>query len=198
MTLQEMVHQAASLYSDRKAVCFDECNDKPPVFYTYKEVLSLATELTVFLQNYYDHRGTFEIGLYCYPGINLPSWILGILQVPAAYSPLDPDAPSVLSTYFMKKCNLQYILVENDKINVSVKDTKRNIKMGFRKLQHNWETDYVGDLDQFKAKTSQRGYMDVRQQHSLAYILHTSGTTGIPKIVRVPHKCIVPNILHLQ
>ncbi|XP_043369703.1 beta-alanine-activating enzyme isoform X3 [Dermochelys coriacea] len=231
MTLQKMVHQAASLYSDRKAVCFDECNDKSPVFYTYKEVVSLATELTVFLQHYCDHRGTFEIGLYCYPGINLPSWILGILQVPAAYSPLDPDAPPVLSTYFMKKCNLQYILVENDKINkfkishagwfyqssfaidhvgltlfqINWNDVDVNLlfdgaedKSGISKATSNWETDYVADLDQLKAKTSQRGYMDVRQQHSLAYILHTSGTTGIPKIVRVPHKCIVPNILHLQ
>ncbi|KAG7228753.1 hypothetical protein INR49_008531 [Caranx melampygus] len=32
----------------------------------------------------------------------------------------------------------------------------------------------------------------------LAYVLHTSGTTGFPKIVRVPHKCILPNILHLR
>ncbi|XP_053885566.1 beta-alanine-activating enzyme isoform X2 [Malaclemys terrapin pileata] len=231
MTLQEMVHQAASLYSDRKAVCFDEYDDKPPVFYTYKEVVSLATELTVFLQNYCDHRGRFEIGLYCYPGINLPSWILGILQVPAAYSPLDPDAPPVLSNYFMKKCNLRYILVENDKINkfkishagwfyqssfaiddvgltlfqINWDDVDVNLlldgaedKNGLSKVASNLETDYVADLDQLKSKTSQRGYTDVRQQHSLAYILHTSGTTGIPKIVRVPHKCIVPNILHLQ
>uniref|UniRef100_A0A8C3IMG4 Beta-alanine-activating enzyme n=1 Tax=Chrysemys picta bellii TaxID=8478 RepID=A0A8C3IMG4_CHRPI len=231
MTLQEMVHQAASLYSDRKAVCFDEYNDKPPVFYTYKEVVSLATELTVFLQNYCDHRGRFEIGLYCYPGINLPSWILGILQVPAAYSPLDPDAPPVLSNYFMKKCNLRYILVENDKINkfkishagwfyqssfaiddvgltlfqINWNDVDVNLlldgaedKNGLSKAASNWETDYAADLDQLKSKTSQRGYTDVRQQRSLAYILHTSGTTGIPRIVRVPHKCIVPNILHLQ
>ncbi|KAM8874194.1 beta-alanine-activating enzyme isoform 2-T2 [Spinachia spinachia] len=32
----------------------------------------------------------------------------------------------------------------------------------------------------------------------LAYVMHTSGTTGDPKIVRVPHKCILPNILHLR
>lgn len=32
----------------------------------------------------------------------------------------------------------------------------------------------------------------------LAYVLHTSGTTGRPKIVRVPHKCILPNIVHLR
>jgi len=32
----------------------------------------------------------------------------------------------------------------------------------------------------------------------LAYVITTSGTTGLPKIVRVPHQCIVPNITHLR
>uniref|UniRef100_F6S2A1 AMP-dependent synthetase/ligase domain-containing protein n=1 Tax=Ciona intestinalis TaxID=7719 RepID=F6S2A1_CIOIN len=32
----------------------------------------------------------------------------------------------------------------------------------------------------------------------LAYTLHTSGTTGKPKIVKVPHKSILPNIVHLK
>lgn len=36
------------------------------------------------------------------------------------------------------------------------------------------------------------------QAEDLAYVLHTSGTTGLPKIVKVPHKCIVPNIVHLR
>ncbi|ELT94770.1 hypothetical protein CAPTEDRAFT_220657 [Capitella teleta] len=31
-----------------------------------------------------------------------------------------------------------------------------------------------------------------------AYIVTTSGTTGLPKIVKVPHKCILPNIIHLS
>ena len=33
---------------------------------------------------------------------------------------------------------------------------------------------------------------------SLAYVISTSGTTGNPKLVKVPHRCIVPNILHLR
>jgi long-subunit acyl-CoA synthetase (AMP-forming) len=32
----------------------------------------------------------------------------------------------------------------------------------------------------------------------MAYTVQTSGTTGYPKIVRVPHRCIVPNIQSLQ
>lgn len=39
---------------------------------------------------------------------------------------------------------------------------------------------------------------DNHQREQVAYILHTSGTTGLPKIVKVPHKCIVPNITHLR
>lgn len=57
-----------------------------------------------------------------------------ILQVPAAYSPIDPDAPPAISTYFMKKSNLQYVLVENDKINVSVQASIGSIKGQFRRL----------------------------------------------------------------
>lgn len=52
--------------------------------------------------------------------------------------------------------------------------------------------------NQTKIKSSEAGYMDAGQKGTLAYVLHTSGTTGIPKIVRVPHKCIVPNIQHLK
>nr|XP_009914377.1 PREDICTED: acyl-CoA synthetase family member 4 isoform X1 [Haliaeetus albicilla] len=231
MTLQELVNCAASLYSDRQAVWFDECNGKPPTFYTYATVVKLAMELTAFLQKHCDPQGKCEIGLYCYPGINLPSWILGILQVPAAYSPIDPDAPPVLSSYFMKKSNLQYILVENDKINkfrmshvgyfyhnsstiehtgltlfqmcssnADLNSQVDNVKSKYEpfKVMGNLQPGSTVCPDQTEVKTSEGGYMDIGQKYSLAYVLHTSGTTGIPKIVRVPHKCIVPNIQHLK
>ncbi|NXN08898.1 ACSF4 enzyme, partial [Indicator maculatus] len=231
MTLQELVNQTAGLHSARKAVWFDECDGKPPAFYTYGTVVKLAMELTTFLQKHCDQQGRCEIGLYCSPGINLPSWILGILQVPAAYSPVDPDAPPMLSTQFMRKSNLQYVLVENDKVNKFQMSHARFFCHGSSTIEHigltlfqrsssstdsNPQVDdvrskydpfeAVGDLqpnnitcpDQTPVSTSERAYVDVGQKCSLAYILHTSGTTGIPKIVRVPHKCILPNIQHLQ
>ncbi|NWI93187.1 ACSF4 enzyme, partial [Pitta sordida] len=231
MTLQELVAQAARLHSDRAAVWFDEGTGKPPAFYTYARVVELAMELTAFLQKHCDQQGVCEIGLYCYPGINLPSWILGILQVPAAYSPIDPDAPPTLSTYFLKKSNLQYILVENDKINkfqrshvgcfyhdsstiehigltlfqMSSSNTDLNSQVEEMKSKcepfkavGNSQPECTICPDQTKVKTSEGRYMDAGQKDTLAYVLHTSGTTGIPKIVRVPHKCIVPNIQHLK
>ncbi|XP_054488650.2 beta-alanine-activating enzyme isoform X1 [Agelaius phoeniceus] len=229
MRLAELVARAAGLHRDRAAVCFHGGRGQPPAQRTYAALLGLALELTAFLQKHCDLRGRWEIGLYCYPGINLPSWILGILQVPAAYSPIDPDAPPTISTYFMRKSNLQYVLVENDKINKFQMSHAGWFYHNSSAIEHigltlfqmsSSNTDFssegdnmksrcepskaVGNSqpgvcpDQTKVKTSEAGYMDAGQKDTVAYVLHTSGTTGIPKIVRVPHKCIVPNIQHLK
>ncbi|XP_006868111.1 PREDICTED: acyl-CoA synthetase family member 4 [Chrysochloris asiatica] len=223
MILQELVHQAASLYSEKIAVCFDECNNQPPIYYTYKTVVNAASELSKFLQLHCDFQTNREIGLYCHPGINLPSWILGILQVPAAYAPIDPDSPPTLSTYVMKKCNLTYILVEKTQVDkfrssyasllnydtLSVEHTDLVLfKLHWKNIELNLTpSDGKEDYGKENMKNSRCSgnsneekseYIDVRLKHCLAYILYTSGTTGTPKIVRVPHACIVPNIQHFR
>ncbi|XP_032080487.1 beta-alanine-activating enzyme isoform X2 [Thamnophis elegans] len=220
MTLHEMVQTAARLYPERRAVCFDACNSQIPVYYKYKTVMRLATELTDFLRKHCNLTENLEIGLYCYPGINLPSWILGLLQVPAAYSPIDPDALSSLYTSFMKTCGFQYVLVEEDKVDkftttyghLYSQNSLQRQRIGLILFQRQSgvpltkygnaesESSVVESVRQEQQRdvTPPKDLLNVREKHSLAYILHTSGTTGLPKIVRVPHKCIVPNILHLR
>lgn len=36
------------------------------------------------------------------------------------------------------------------------------------------------------------------EEYKIAYIVHTSGSTGAPKVVHVPHSCIIPNINDLR
>ena len=50
--------------------------------------------------------------------------------------------------------------------------------------------------DELSAENASTPYQLSADQ--LAYVITTSGTTGLPKIVRVPHQCIVPNITHLR
>lgn len=222
MTLQELVRQAASMYLDRTAVCFDEGNSQPPTCYTYKTLLSEASELSNFLLAHCDFGGLREIGLYCQPGINVPSWILGVLQVPAAYAPIDPDSPLPVSTHFMKKCDLQYVLVEKKQVNKFKSSYETILNYDTVSVEHkdlvlfrlHWENGEVSWIlsdreDNYEINDrkdsrncgnsiEEKGHMDVRQEHCLAYVLHTSGTTGTPKIVRVPHACILPNVQHFR
>lgn len=210
MTLQELVHHAASMYLNRTAVCFDEGNSQPPLCYTYKTVLNEASELSHFLLTHCDFGGIREIGLYCQPGINLPSWILGILQVPAAYAPIDPDSPPSLSTHFMKKCRLNYVLVEKNQANKFKSSHETVLNYNIVSVEHkdlvlfrlHWENGEVTMLsdreDKSENSSEEKAHMDIRQEGCLAYVLHTSGTTGTPKIVRVPHACILPNVQHFR
>lgn len=77
MTLHELVHQAASQHWDRTAVRFDACDGQPPVCHTYGALVTTASRLSRFLLLHCDLEEIRQIGLYCQPGVNLPSWILG-------------------------------------------------------------------------------------------------------------------------
>jgi len=52
----------------------------------------------------------------------------------------------------------------------------------------------VSDKPLSKSAPSSSGFA----ANQLAYVITTSGSTGVPKIVRVPHQCIVPNVKHLR
>ncbi|XP_073439683.1 beta-alanine-activating enzyme-like isoform X2 [Dendrobates tinctorius] len=214
-TLHDLVAQAAASYTDRRAVCFQPY-DKTAVYATYLDVLQRAEELTLFLKSHTSDLENKTIGLYCHQGIDLPSWILGILRVPAAYSPLDPGAPSSFTSSLIQRCKIRYILVEEDKVEVFklspswiIKDSSavRHLHVTlFESVKSDWRVDTEarneaehihGGRDCIENSQNEE-YIDIRDRKCLAYVLHTSGTTGTPKIVSIPHCCIVPNILHLR
>ncbi|XP_058523250.1 beta-alanine-activating enzyme isoform X2 [Ochotona princeps] len=215
MTLHELVRQAASLHWDRTAVCFDACDSQPPECHTYGALVTTASRLSRFLLLHCDLEEIRQIGLYCQPGINLPSWILGILQAPAAYVPIDPDSPPSLSAYFIGKCGLKYILVEKKQVSKFRACHEALLNQDTLAVEHDdlvlfslRGEDVAADLMPTDAEEKRgRGsskedraaeHLDARQKHCLAYVLHTSGTTGTPRLVRVPHACVLPNIQHFR
>ncbi|KAG7488869.1 hypothetical protein MATL_G00038990 [Megalops atlanticus] len=216
-TLHEMVQKAAVCHSGRIAVTFDSCAAVGYVSRTYSELLSAAEELTSLLR-IRDRRQERLVGLYCQPGINLPHWILGILQVPAAYVPLDPDAPPLLSVRVMEQSRLTFAVVQSHltqtflssftpHLPLEVCEVWQTQDLTLVKILHESGTDSqeaAGEEEHGQGEQppselcSLSAEMGIGSQGALAYVLHTSGTTGVPKTVRVPHQCIVPNILHLR
>ncbi|XP_062308407.1 beta-alanine-activating enzyme [Osmerus eperlanus] len=210
-TLQDMVTAAAAVNSSRIAVTFDSCMDaRIPVSLLYSDVAEFSNDLTHLLR---EKQVTNRIALYCQTDVYLPVWILGILQVPAAYVPLDPEVPALLSAHIIDQCGLKYCVVQWDLleqfqmafsnfINVDVRAVWSTYNVTLVRLQNTVaEVQHGGGPEgthEEMANADQSAQVSGVSQGELAYVLHTSGTTGHPKIVRVPHKCIVPNILHLS
>ncbi|XP_051511642.1 beta-alanine-activating enzyme isoform X2 [Myxocyprinus asiaticus] len=181
-SLHELVREAALAHGDKTAVVFDS-SIAARVSFTYDEVISLADELTEHLRVSLQKHDSV-MGLFCHTDVFLPVWIIGVLQFPAAYVPLDPASPPSCTLRMMNKCSLNFCLIQSDLLH--------QFQSAFSKLL-SLEPTEIEHQHSYSAMTK-----DSHQREPLAYVLHTSGTTGLPKIVNVPHRCIVPNIIHLR
>uniref|UniRef100_A0A8C4SG64 Aminoadipate-semialdehyde dehydrogenase n=1 Tax=Erpetoichthys calabaricus TaxID=27687 RepID=A0A8C4SG64_ERPCA len=179
---QHLVREAACKHAEKEAVRYDKCDGQPAASLTYSEVLHFADDLSSFLKAHCDPIHAVLIGLYCQPGLHLASWILGILQVPSAYVPVDPDSPP------------QYILVQND------------ISEKFRHSFSSWIchiSEFV--LEKHNLILLNISWRDGSNILSVGGELATerpqsilSGVSFQDGYLNIPHACIIPNILHLR
>ncbi|TSN30202.1 Acyl-CoA synthetase family member 4 [Bagarius yarrelli] len=207
--LHEMVLKAAVHHGAKTAAIFDT-GASPAVCLSYDELVALGNELCRNLQEAVEENNQL-IGVFCDVDMFLPVWIFGVLQVPAAYVPLDPVAPPLLTIRIMDRCHLEFCLIQStllqqfqsvfsSLLSVQVIAVWSAVKLTLVKLK-NLQVRYNPPLQtkqEDKQHLSTKDCEKKDQAEQLAYVLHTSGTTGLPKIVKVPHKCIVPNIVELS
>lgn len=208
---------AASKHPDRVAVTFDRCSGPEScVSLSYNDVVGHGNELSSSLRNLCRENNGL-IGLYVHNDLYLPVWILGILQLPAAYVPLNPDVPGIISARIMSLCRLKYCTLQSSLFEQFQKKFSKLITVEVCTVWADYNLTLVqvqtlSSAVMLDLGTQQEGTQRACEgrppastslaentaQGNFAYVLHTSGTTGLPKIVRVPHKCIVPNIQHLR
>ena len=90
---------------------------------------------------------------------------------------------------------------------------EKDLLESFQNTSSQWKTNFPGefrvelianqDLDVSgfvlaRKLVEIKGDTENKEALDLAYIMQTSGTTGEAKAVRVPHKCIVPNVTDLR
>ncbi|XP_078602686.1 beta-alanine-activating enzyme-like [Branchiostoma floridae x Branchiostoma japonicum] len=182
VTLHGLFQQAAAQHPHATAAVFDNGCDTTVM--TYRELGQGVEDLCSVLRSIVPDILGQSVGLYAKTAGNLPLWVISILQLPACLVPMDPDSPLQLTSI-----RVPYILIQLEQM------------QGFLQKCSHLQVSTVPS-----PSLLQHGLFLVRvltthptvSRAPLAYRLQTSGTTGQPKTVGVPHSCIVPNILHLR
>ena len=154
---------------------------------TYSALASLANGLALLLLEQGVKRGD-RIGIFMNKGLDSPVAMHGIMKAGAGYVPLDPLAPASRIAFVIRDCGIRLLITSDSKLEQSQllrEETGLEVLLGvsgsyegFRCIS--WEKIHscAADTPRDIALTEQ----------DLAYILYTSGSTGVPKGIMHTHR----------
>lgn len=143
--------------------------------WTYRILQEKVDRLAAYLQQ----RGVTPhepVGLLIDRTPEMIIGVLAIVRAGGAYVPIDPEYPGARIEYMLKDTGIKLLLTKNEWLKkVSINQTELIC------LDQGYE-EFLPDADVMPATLSPDG---------LAYINYTSGSTGQPKGVLIPHQAVI-------
>ena len=142
---------------------------------SYLELSQRASQLAHYLRERGVERGD-TVALCCERSLVMAIGLLGILKAGAAYMPLDADYPSERLGHMLRLGSSKLVLTQS-----SVRDRLPEAAEGVLCLDTEWQAI---------AACSMEDLTTANTPADLAYVLFTSGSTGEPKGVAMPHRSL--------
>ena len=154
---------------------------------TFEELVKRSNQLAFMLSELGVKRCD-RVGVFLDPSLETAISVYGIMSAGGVFVPLDPNAPPARIAYVINDCGIRHIM--------SGKKHSRSLK---KVLQENISLEVVIGVDEKLpvktvsweeiARISPSQTISVRMlEDDLAYIMYTSGTTGMPKGIMHSHR----------
>ncbi|WP_146548500.1 non-ribosomal peptide synthetase [Rummeliibacillus suwonensis] len=140
---------------------------------TYKDLNERSTHLSKYLLQMGVKPETL-VGIYMEKSIETFIAIISIHKAGGAFVPLEPSYPEDRIKYMIEDSELNYIITKSD-----YKEFLTEFNIHLFSIDSDWQA--LGN----------RKYVEpIINEHNLAYITYTSGTTGQPKGVMIEHRSL--------
>jgi amino acid adenylation domain-containing protein len=148
--------------------------------WTYHELMTRAEELSAGLRAAGVKRRDL-VAVHLQRSADMVAGLLAILKAGAAYLPLEPEAPPARIALLIENAKPDFVLVDRSAPDLALSsDSLLRI-------------EELADRGRGISHTSVEVTPD-----DLAYVIHTSGTTGIPKGVEITHRSLVNALFSFQ
>ena len=178
--LSQIIDKSAERFPDREAFRFEKRS------ITFSQLFEKTNQLAGLLVARGVRRGD-RVGVFMNRSFETAIAIHGILKAGAAYVPLAPFAPPARTRFLLEDCGIRNIITEPSQQSALRKVMSPEVKVdNVIGLEHNEFTNAVSwaEVSQFPGDRPP----DVRVlADDLAYVMYTSGTTGVPKGIMHTH-----------
>lgn len=192
LSLDEIFSQTALRFPDNVAVTYNDGLKQEDL--TYQELDTRSLQISSYLKTFCKFQNAV-VGIYFRKSPALIACMIGVLRIPAAFAPIGLDWPVKMVKEFIDSSGVSVVVVSLELL--------EKFKQVLRKLEGSTRTfSLITDCEVFRlngfavAVANESNILSDYDQ-SLAYVMQTSGTTGNPTVVKVPHVCIIPNVTSL-
>ncbi|KAF7889090.1 hypothetical protein EAF00_009390 [Botryotinia globosa] len=150
------------------------------VQWTYAELDRKANRLASYLVQRYGPLEDKVVPFSMYKSPELYVAILGILKAGGAWCPIDPTFPASRRHNLIVRTDAKMLLVANDTVSQDAQAIPQGVVL--IDISENNATNSTFSFDETEPSS-----LPIIRSNSMAYLIWTSGTTGLPKGVQVQH-----------